>query len=123
LEVPNPRSDLSKEDKMKIAVSATGGSMMAKVSEQFGRCAYFLIVDSETMKFEPISNPGIGMVGGAGPESASVIAKHGAEVILTGRVGPNAKTALDSAGISIFSGVSATKTVKEAVEEYLKTQA
>ena len=43
---------------MKIAVSAMGGSMDAKVSEQFGRCAYFLIVDSEDMKFEPVSNSG-----------------------------------------------------------------
>ena len=107
---------------MKIAVSATGGSMNAQVSEQFGRCAYFLLVDSETMRFEPISNPGIGMMGGAGPESAMEIAAHGAKVILTGEVGPNAKVALDSAGITIVSGVSGAKTVKEAVEEYLKGQ-
>ena len=96
--------------------------MEAKVSEQFGRCAYFLIVDSETMKFEPVSTPGIGMMGGAGPESASGIAAHGAKVVLTGQVGPNAKTALDSAGITIVSGVSGTKTVREAVEDYLKGQ-
>jgi predicted Fe-Mo cluster-binding NifX family protein len=105
---------------MKVAVSATGGSMNAQVSEQFGRCAYFLIVDSETMRFEPISNPGIGMTGGAGPESASEIAAHGANVVLTGRVGPNARVALDAAGITIVSGVSGTITVKEAVEQYLK---
>ena len=107
---------------MKIAVSATGGSMSAQVSEQFGRCAYFLIVDSETMKFEPISNPGIGMTGGAGPESARQIAAQGAQVVLTGSVGMNAKAALDSAGITVISGVSGTKTVKQAVEEYLKGQ-
>ena len=71
---------------MKIAVSATGGSMNAQVSEQFGRCAYFLIVDSETMRFEPVSNPGIGMMGGAGPESAREITTHGAKVVLTGKV-------------------------------------
>ena len=109
-------------DQMKIAVSATGGSMNAQVSEQFGRCAYFLIVDSETMRFEPVSNPGMGMTGGAGPESARQIATRGAQVILTGSVGPNAKVALDSAGITIISGVSGTKTVKEAVEEHLRGQ-
>ena len=108
---------------MKIAVSATGGSMMARVSEQFGRCTHFLIVDSETMKFEAVSNPGIGLMGGAGPESASVIAAKGAGVLLTGRVGPNAKTALDSAGITVVSGISGATTVKEAVEEYLKERA
>lgn len=107
---------------MKIAVSATGGSMNARVSEQFGRCAYFLIVDSETMRFEPVSNPGIGMMGGAGPESAREITARGAKVVLTGKVGSNAKAALDSAGITIISGISGTKTVREAVEEYLKGQ-
>jgi predicted Fe-Mo cluster-binding NifX family protein len=105
---------------MKIAVSAAGGSMNAQVSEQFGRCAYFLIIDSDTMRFEPVSNPGIGMVGGAGPESARAIAARGAEVVLTGKVGSNARAALDSAGITVVSGISETKTVKGAVEEYLK---
>jgi predicted Fe-Mo cluster-binding NifX family protein len=107
---------------MKIAISATGGSMNARVSEQFGRCAYFLIVDSETMRFEPLSNPATGMAGGAGPESARAIASRGAEVVLTGKVGPNARAALDSAGISIVGGISETKTVREAVEEYLRTR-
>jgi predicted Fe-Mo cluster-binding NifX family protein len=104
---------------MKIAVSATGGSMSAQVSGQFGRCAYFLIVDSETMKFEPISNPAQGMMGGAGPEAARVISSKGAEVVLTGGVGPNAKSALDAAGIKIVTGYSGGMTVKEAVEKYL----
>ena len=107
---------------MKIAVSATGGSMNARVSEQFGRCAYFLIVDSDTMRFEPISNPGIGMTGGAGPASASEISARGAKVVLTGKVGSNARAALDSAGITIVGGLSGAKTVKEAVEQYLKGQ-
>jgi len=104
---------------MKIAISATGGSMNAKVDEQFGRCAYFLIVDSDTMRFEPIFNQAAGMMGGAGPEAARQIAARGAEVVLTGSVGPNAKAALDSAGIKIVSGTSGALTVKEAVEQYL----
>ena len=107
---------------MKIAVSSEGGSMNARVSEQFGRCAYFLIVDTETMKFEPVSNPAAGMMGGAGPEAARQIANRGANIILTGSVGPNAKAALDAAGIKIVTGISGTKTVKETIEEYIKGQ-
>jgi len=107
---------------MKIAVSATGGSMNAQVSQQFGRCQYFLIVDSETMRFEPVSNPGIGIMGGAGPEAARVIASKGAGVVLTGSVGPNAKSALDAAGIKIVTGFKSDITVKEAVEQYIKSK-
>ena len=107
---------------MKIAVSSTGGSMSALVSEQFGRCAYFLLVDSETMSFEPVTNPGMGMSGGAGPEAAREIAGRGATVVLTGHVGQNAKSALDSAGLSVVAGVSGDKTVRKAVEDYLRSE-
>lgn len=34
---------------MKIGVAATGGSLDAQVSKQFGQCRYFLIVDSEAV--------------------------------------------------------------------------
>jgi predicted Fe-Mo cluster-binding NifX family protein len=61
-------------------------------------------------------------MGGAGPEAARQIDSRGAKVVLTGRVGPNAKAALDAAGITIVSGVPGTKTVKEAVEDYVTGQ-
>lgn len=105
---------------MKIAVSALGGSMSAQVSENFGRCAYFLVVDSETMKFEPFSNPGAGATGGAGPEAVRLIASKGATVVLTGRVGPNAQRALDASGIQVATGFTTETTVREAVDTYLK---
>ena len=105
---------------MKIAVSAQGGSMSAKVCGQFGRCAYFLLVDSETMGFEPVGNPGTGMAHGAGPEAAREISSRGARIVLTGRVGPNAKTALEAAGIRVVEGISDSATVREAVEAYLR---
>ncbi|MCD6423656.1 MAG: NifB/NifX family molybdenum-iron cluster-binding protein [Elusimicrobia bacterium] len=103
---------------MKIAVSATGGSLNAQVSSVFARCAYFVIVDSETMKFEIMQNPAEGMMGGAGPEAARQINDRGCRVVITGQVGPNAQRALESFGIEVVTG--ATGTVKEAVENYLK---
>lgn len=41
---------------MKIAVSATSGSLDAQIDPRFGRCPYFVIVDSETMGFEALPN-------------------------------------------------------------------
>ena len=105
---------------MKIAVSATGGSMSALTDERFGRCAYFVIVDSETMKFTAFANPASELSGGAGPAAVREIVKQGAQVILTGRVGVNAQQALEAANIKIVEG--STGTVKEAVEKYLKTE-
>ena len=103
---------------MKIAISATGGSLNAQVAQSFGRCEYFIIVDSDTMKFEPVSNPSTSMMGGAGPAAAKVINDKNSKVLLTGVVGPNAENVLKQYGIEVVQGTSGT--VKEAVDNYLK---
>ena len=105
---------------MKIAVSAKGGSIHAQMDERFGRCKYFIIVDSETMRFNAVMNPNIDVSGGAGAAATNKIAKHGAEVLITGNVGSNAQQALQAAGIKIVTQTS--ETVKEAVEKYLEIE-
>ena len=105
---------------MKIAVSSKGGSLHAQMDERFGRCEYFIIVDSETMRFNAVFNPSINLSGGAGPLAAKKIAEYNAEVLITGNVGVNAKQALEAAGIKVVTGASGT--VKEVVEKYLKQQ-
>ncbi len=105
---------------MKICVSAMSGSMEAKVSERFGRAPYFVIVESDNMSFTPVLNAAENMQGGAGPEAVRQAAAGGAQVVLTGELGPNAKTALEAAGIKGVTGVSGAKTVRQAVEEYMK---
>jgi predicted Fe-Mo cluster-binding NifX family protein len=75
---------------MKIAVSATGGSLDAQIDPRFGRCSYFVVVESETMKFETVANTASGAMGGAGIQAAQLVANRGAQVVLTGKAGPNA---------------------------------
>ena len=105
---------------MKIGVSSAGGSQDAEVEPRFGRCPYFVIVDSDTKQIEVISNPGAGAGGGAGPQAAQALKDKGAGVVLTGQVGPNAQQALDAAGIKIVTGVSGK--VRSAVDTYLSEQ-
>lgn len=101
---------------MKIGVSATGGSMDAMVEPRFGRCPFFLIVDSETMRFEAFTNPATTLGGGAGPRTVQEFEQRGVEVILTGNVGPNAQQALEQSGMEVITGVSGK--VRNAVEDY-----
>jgi len=103
---------------MKIAVSAVGNTLEAQVDRRFGRCAYFLIVDSETLEFEAFSNEASSAMGGAGIQAAQMIAKKEAKVVITGNVGPNAYGTLSAAGIEIITGASGT--IREAVEKYKK---
>lgn len=104
---------------MKIAITATGGSLDSMVSEQFGRCQYFLIVDSETMKYEAVSNLGEKEQSGAGPKAASIIIGKGAKVVLTGKVGDKAEDALNKGGIKIVQGFNGSTKVRDAVSSYL----
>jgi len=103
---------------MKICVSAVANSLDAQLDPRFGRCPYFVIVDSESMQFEDIPNRASGATGGAGIQAAQIIANKGVKVVITGNVGPNAFQALSSAGIKIVTG--AFGTVREAVEKYKK---
>jgi len=105
---------------LKIAVSATSGNLDAQIDPRFGRCPYFVIVDPETMKFETVQNVSQSAPSGAGIQAAQIVANTGAEVVLTGNVGPNAFQALSSFGIKIITGVLGT--VREAVEKFKSGQ-
>jgi len=103
---------------MKIGITSTGENLDANVDQRFGRCKYFLIVDTESMEFEVLSNENAMASGGAGIQAAQTIAKTGAEVVVTGNVGPNAFQTLSAAGMKIFTGASGT--IKESIEKYKK---
>ena len=103
---------------MKIGISSTVEDLNAQVDPRFGRCQYFLIVDTESMSFESISNESAMASGGAGIQAAQTIAKTGVKIMVTGNMGPNAFQTLSAAGIKIFTG--ATGTINEAIDKYKK---
>jgi predicted Fe-Mo cluster-binding NifX family protein len=101
---------------MKIAVSSSGTDQSAQVDPRFGRCAYFLVIDTESGKTEAVANAAQSAGGGAGIQAAQTVADHGAETVLTGNVGPNAHRALQAAKISVITGVSGT--VSDALKAF-----
>ncbi len=101
---------------MKIAVTATGPNLEANIDPRFGRCGYFLFVETDDLTFEAVENPNISIGGGAGIQSAQLIAEKGAKAVLTGNCGPNAYRTLEAAGVQVIIGTSGT--VKDAVEQF-----
>jgi predicted Fe-Mo cluster-binding NifX family protein len=102
---------------MKIAVTSTGPSLDDQVDPRFGRCPYFVIVDSDSMEASPHENVNAAAAGGAGVQAGQFVADQGVSVVLTGNCGPNAVPVLEAAGIELVTGM--TGTVREAVQTYL----
>ena len=102
---------------MKIAITSTGTTLTAPVDPRFGRCAYFIIIETANMSFEAAPNPGLDRGGGAGIQSAKLMASKGVEAVLTGNCGPNAHQTLSAAGIPIMTGI--TGTVEEATAKFI----
>lgn len=103
---------------MKIAVSSSGKDLSAQIDPRFGRCAYFVIVETDDMSFEAFDNENIALGGGAGIQSAQFVASKGAGVVITGNCGPNAVQTLAAAHVEVFVGQSGT--VREAIERYTR---
>jgi predicted Fe-Mo cluster-binding NifX family protein len=101
---------------MKVCVTALGPQSDSEVDPRFGRGQFFVFFNLHTREVEGIVNPNIEASGGAGIQSAQLVASKGAAIVITGHVGPNAFKTLSAAGVVIFTG--ATGTVKEAVDAY-----
>ncbi|MBN1280504.1 MAG: NifB/NifX family molybdenum-iron cluster-binding protein [Candidatus Thermoplasmatota archaeon] len=103
---------------MKICITSTGKDLHASVDQRFGRCPYFLIIDTESKQVKTIDNESTIASGGAGIQAAQIVTNEKVGAVITGNVGPNAFNVLHAAGIKVFSGASGT--IQEVLEQYSK---
>ena len=103
---------------MKIAVTSYEGSLESKVDKSFGRANWFIVVDDQSGSFEAHSNKeNVEALQGAGAQAGQNVADMGAEVLLTGNVGPTALKTLQAASIRVFV-VKDDITVEQAVGQW-----
>ena len=62
---------------MKICVTSMGDNLDSDVDPRFGRCKYFLIIDTDSMNVKSVSNDSMMASGGAGIQAAQTVAKAG----------------------------------------------
>ena len=66
---------------MKIAISSNGTDLDAQIDTRFGRCAFFLLVETDTMEFEFIDNSAMALFK---YEGLSEIREHSCRITQTG---------------------------------------
>jgi predicted Fe-Mo cluster-binding NifX family protein len=106
----------------KIAITSEGPTLDDVIDPRFGRAAGFIVVDPQTLQFQYVDNGASqARAQGAGIQAAEVVARNGAEVLLTGFVGPKAFTALQAVGIKVAQNLE-NMTVRQALERFKSGQ-
>lgn len=91
---------------MKVAVTSAGPSLDSPLDPRFGRCPWFVLVETDDMSWEAVENANSQLGGGAGIQSARMMEQKGVKAVLTGNCGPNAHQVLSAAGIGVYVGCS-----------------
>lgn len=101
---------------MKICITSIENTLDSMTDPRFGRCQFFLIIDTETMALEAIKNDSLEASGGAGIQAGQLMISKEVKAVLTGNIGPNAEQVLSAAQIEIFTGINGS--VKDVIEQY-----
>jgi predicted Fe-Mo cluster-binding NifX family protein len=101
---------------MILLISVQQADMNSPVDDRFGRAAWFLRVNSDTLDWQALENPGSNNRGGAGVSAAQFAVNQQVEAVISGDFGPNAVAALQAAGIQMIRFPTEGLTGKEVVQ-------
>jgi predicted Fe-Mo cluster-binding NifX family protein len=102
---------------LKIAITAERKETSARVDPRFGRTKWFAVSDTETEKWNWVSNDqALNLPQGAGIQAAQHVVGNDVEIVLTGHCGPKAYQTLMAAGVKVF--VNVTGTIEQAIKQY-----
>lgn len=104
---------------MKIAFTSQGQDGHAPVDPRFGRADYFLLYDQEKDCWTCLSNTqNLEAAHGAGIQAGQTLLKAGADILITGHVGPKAFKVLEAGKVKMYSFGDFTGAVKDALTAF-----
>ena len=86
---------------MKVAIASTGNTLESNIDSSFGRCAWFIIIDTEDGGMEFIPNTNREMEEHAGRAAVELVATRNVQMIVSGEFGAKIKPLLDSMHIQM----------------------
>ncbi len=103
---------------MKVAITASGKNLTSLVDPRFGRCLYFIIVETTDMTANVYPNQSSGLRGSAGIQAAAFLSEKDVSAVITGHCGPNASLSLRRTGIQLYEGQGGVP-ITRAMEKFI----
>jgi predicted Fe-Mo cluster-binding NifX family protein len=101
---------------MRIAIASTGNNLESNIGQQFGRCSFFVIYDTEIKSIEFLPNPYKDQEEAAGQAAVQLLASRNIHKILSGDFGIKIKPMLDSMKIQMIVLKDSNKRIKDIIE-------
>lgn len=101
---------------MKVAIASTGNTLESNIDSSFGRCAWFIIIDTESGAMKFIPNPNKDLEEHAGKAAVELVLSRNVSMIISGEFGMKIKPLLDSMQIQMVVIKDPTKTINEIIE-------
>jgi len=102
---------------MKIILTTAAPDIESQVDPRFGRGAYLLVVDPDTLEWQAHPNPGVNTPGGAGIKAAQFVAEQQPDAVISGDFGPHAFDALNAAGVPMYV-FGSCRTVRDVIVQF-----
>jgi len=87
---------------MKICITSQGKDLDSLLDPRFGRCQFFIFLNQKGEIENVLENPGVLAARGAGIAAAQRVISEGADVVITGNIGPHAFFVLQKVGVKVF---------------------
>jgi predicted Fe-Mo cluster-binding NifX family protein len=102
---------------MNLAITATLPVLESPIDLRFGRCAHFIVINTDTREWDAFPNSAVDTTEGAGSFAARLILKKGVRAVVSGRFGPKAYRVLTESGVELYE--ASRGTVTELLNEFL----
>ena len=109
-----------------VAVPTNGkGGLNEDLSPRFGRCSSFTFItieNNEISSVKTVPNHASEAMGGAGVQASQIVGMNNANVVIVGKLGPNAAQSLNALNLKIIEAPNEILSVKKVIELYLGGQ-
>ena len=103
---------------MIVLFTAQDQYLESQKDDRFGRCPWFIKLDTVSNHWVAFPNPGVGHSSGAGVAAAQFVIDQKAEAVISGDFGPHAVDAFRAANIPMFLYSKEISSIQQAVESF-----